>query len=267
MTMLFTHQPSAIHAFDHNACNRLQASPPIKSAILQYHAPTSVDQRQTLVEKPSWSSLHESFEAQAAIVMPCPKKAAVLCSNAFLGGNPLSPVMTIPPRWGLSSVVEDSQEDEALPTNAIPVTATITTAATTTTDIATTIAALVDDDDQFEQAACAELMEIMSSNGSSRSSSQSSSPQPSLHENDSFVSEQSAFPSGLFEEYTTFFGTSPIVRANNPLPNDHSFSPSHPDPDASEVAQWFLARHRHQVKVFDFDLNVDEAHEKQALRL
>lgn len=261
MTMLFTHQPSAIHAFDHNACNRLQASPPIKSAILQYHAPTSVDHRQTLVEKPSRSSLHESFEAQAAIVMPCPKKAAVLCSNAFLGGNPISPVMSIPPRWGLSSVVEDSQEDEVLPA---PVTAATTTI---TTDIATAIAPLADDDDQFEQAACAELMEIMSSNGSSRSSSQSSSPQPSLHENDSFVSLQSAVSSGLFEEYTTFFGTSPIVRANNPLPNDHSFSPSHPDSAASEVAQWFLARHRHQVKVFDFDLNVDEAREKQALCL
>jgi hypothetical protein len=192
--------------------------------------------------------------------MPCPKKAAVLCSNAFLGSKPVSPVMTVPPRWGLSSVVEDCQEDETL-----PVTAITPTAVAVTSDIATNTPVMADED-LFEQAACAELMEIMSSSGSSRSSSQSSSPQPS-GDNDAFISMQSAASSGLFEEYTTFFGTSPIVRANNPLPNDHSFSPSHPDPAASEVAQWFLARHRHQVKVFDFNLNVDEALEKHKLCL
>jgi hypothetical protein len=250
MTMLFTHQSSAIHAFDHNACNRgntFQASSPIKSVPLQYHVPASVENRPPLVEKSSNKpSLHESLEAQAVLVMPYPKKAAVLCPNAFFGGNPVSPVTTVSPRWGLSSVLEDTQEDEVL------------TTATAQVDTA--------DDHFFEQAACAELMEIMSSNGSSRSSSQSSSPQ--LNENnESSVPMQSTVPFGLFEEYATVFGTSPIVRANNPLPNDQSFSPTHPDPAASEVAQHFqsfLARHHHQAKVFNFNLNVDEAGEMQA---
>jgi len=128
---------------------------------------------------------------------------------------------------------------------------------------------LVGNDDQdhyFDQAACAELMEIMSSSGSSRSSSNSSSPQPSLNGDvDSVLSTESTVPFGLFEEYSAFFDSSPIVRANNPLPNDESFLPAHPEP-ATEVAenfQSFLTRHRHQAKVFDFNLNVDEDGEMQ----
>jgi len=224
MTMLFTQQLAAVHAFDHNnACNRGSAA----------FLPTST-------KKPVPQSMADS---PAALVMPCPKKAAVLCSNAFLGTtNPVVAVASS--RWESLSLVDDTHDIQQ------PL-------------------FLVGNDDQdhyFDQAACAELMEIMSSSGSSRSSSSSSSPQPSLNGDvESLPPAESTFPLGLFEEYATFFGSSPIVRANNPLPNDESFHPSHPEP-ANEVAenfQSFLTRHRHQAKVFDFNLNVDEDGERQ----
>jgi len=244
--MLFTQQLAAVHAFDHNnACNRgsaafLPASQK-KPASRYYYDCLPVEPKQPFAEaRPSNKpSLHDT-ESSAALIMPCPKKAAVLCSNAFPGTNP---VAATAPRWDPSSAL-DSRELEA------PI----------------VLVGNDDDDDAhyFDQAACAELMEIMSSSGSSRSSSGSSSPQSSFNGDVESVSPDFTVPFGLFEEYAAFFGSSPIVRANNPLPNDESFRPSHPEV-ANEVAehlQSFLTR-RHQAKVFDFNLNVDEDGEMQ----
>jgi hypothetical protein len=246
--MIFTQQLAAVHAFDHNnACNRGSAAflstSPKKPASRYYFDSLPVEANHPFADarptnKPS---LHDSFESSDALVMPCPKKAAVLCSNAFLGANPV--VAAAPLRWDPSSALDDSQDLE-------------------------TPLVLVGNDDEdlfFDQAACAELMEIMSSSGSSRSSSGSSSPQSSLND-DAEPSSPADFsvPLGLFEEYAAYFGSSPIVRANNPLPNDESFRPAHPEV-ATEVTchlQSFLSR-RHQAKVFDFNLNVDEDGEMQ----
>lgn len=238
MTMLFTQQLAAVHAFDHsNACNRGSAAflstSPMKPSSRHYYNSPSVEAKQPFV-KPS---LHEAFEPSASLVMPCPKKAAVLCPNVFPGAN-TSVMAVAPSRWDPLSVLDDAQEPEA-------------PFVTVGND---------DEDHYFDQAACAELMEIMSSSGSSRSSSNTSSPQPSLNGDvESAPPAESTVSFGLFEEYSAFFGSSPIVRANNPLPNDESFLPSHPEP-AIEVAEnfrSFLTRHRHQAKVFDFNLNVD----------
>lgn len=98
----------------------------------------------------------------------------------------------------------------------------------------------------FEAAACAELLEIMSnSRGSSRSSSKATSPllAPEFEIIDDYVVEAEYLPeptqavpiSALHNAHllmvddlnasTALFGTSPIVRTRNPLPNDSSFHP------------------------------------------
>jgi hypothetical protein len=137
--------------------------------------------------------------------------------------------------WGLWSVPEVIAEDEVTSLNVERHEAT----------------------NSFEAAACAELLEIMSnSRGSSRTSSKATSPllAPQFEIVDDYVVEPEYLPEPtqavpipavhnvhhlMVEDLnasTALFGTSPIVRTRNPLPNDSSFHPMKSESIGSYIA-------------------------------